>query len=94
MTTDALDKRIGSCSQMNAMATADIPIGRFSETARRLQAILHVIDVLTEKNDVTDMDRIALDVLLSTGRDYVNALVLQIEQLSGVPTSSEAPPDS
>lgn len=94
MLTGDLDKGDGSHSHRDAVAPVDTSGRQFSDTARRLQAILQVLDVLTEKNTLTKIDLIAIDVLLNIGLDYANALVLQIEQLSSVSTSQDAAPYS
>ena len=94
MLTVALGKGDPSCGHRDAVAPADTSRRNFSETARRLQAILHVLDVLTEKKDLTEIDLIAIDVLLNTGRDYANALVLQIDKPFDVSTGEDATPYS
>lgn len=90
MLTTALGKGDPCCRHRDAVAPADTSRRNFSETARRLQAILHVLEALTEKKDLTEMDLIAIDVLLNTGWDYANALVLQIDRLFDLSTGEDA----
>ena len=63
-----------------------------SDAAQRLQALLKVADMLTEKPELTEMDIIALDVLLEAGREQASEIIRLIEHLSGVASEAEAGP--
>jgi hypothetical protein len=57
-----------------------------------LQALLEVSDMLTEKPELTEMDIIALDVLLAAGRDQAGEVIRLIGQLSAAADNAGAVP--
>jgi hypothetical protein len=63
-----------------------------SDAAQRLQALLEVSDMLTEKPELTEMDIIALDVLLAAGRDQAGEVIRLIGQLSAAADNAGAVP--
>ena len=63
-----------------------------SDAALRLQALLEVVDMLTEKPELTEMDIIALDVLLEAGREHASEIIRRIGQLSGAAGDTETLP--
>lgn len=60
--------------------------------AQRLQAILEVADMLTEKPELTEMDIMALDVLLKAGREHASEIIRRIGQLSAAVGDAGAVP--
>jgi hypothetical protein len=54
-----------------------------SDAAQRLLVLLEVADTLTEKPELTEVDIIALDVLLAAGREHATDIIRLIAQLSG-----------
>lgn len=63
-----------------------------SDAAQRLQALLEVADMLTEKPELTEMDIIALDVVLQAGREDASEIIRRIGQLSAAAGDAGAMP--
>jgi hypothetical protein len=63
-----------------------------SAAAQRLQALLEVADMLTETPEMTEMQVIALDVLLAFGRTQASEVMRQLAQMSGTEWDAKAPP--
>jgi uncharacterized protein related to proFAR isomerase len=63
-----------------------------SDAAQRLQALLEVADMLTEKPELTEIDIIALDVLLDAGREQASEIIRRIRQLSAAACDAGAMP--
>lgn len=63
-----------------------------SDAAQRLLALLEVADMLTEKPELTEVDIIALDVLLVAGREHATDIIRLIAQLSGAAEDAKTLP--
>lgn len=72
----------GSAVQIAEIRSSGKSLDRLTEIAQRLLATLTVADALTEKPELSEMENIALDVLLAAGLDDVRELIRQIEKLS------------
>jgi hypothetical protein len=68
------------CSEAAATPLAGKSGKPFAVAARRLQALLDVADVLTEMPELTEIDTIALEVVLAAARDHANEIVWWSEQ--------------
>jgi hypothetical protein len=63
-----------------------------SDAAQRLLALLEVADMITEKPELTEMDIIALDVLLVAGREHATDIIRRLAQLSGATEDAKTQP--
>jgi hypothetical protein len=79
----------GSGVQIAEIRSSGKSLDRLTEIAHRLSATLTVADALTEKPQLTEMESIALDVLLAAGLDDVRELIRQIEKLSAAEWGGE-----
>jgi len=70
-----------SCADAGTALPSARRMRGLSAMAERLQAVVQVADMLTEKPELTEADLVALDVLLAAMRDCAADLIWQIGQL-------------
>lgn len=92
MATDILEDCTCLCVHKEPRSTVDGSFRYVSGAAQRLQALLEVADMLTEKPKLTDLDIIALDVLLEASREHTSEIIRRIGQLSSAAGNAEALP--
>jgi len=88
---DRLENRTCSCGHKEHRLAADRSLRGVSDAAQRLLALLQVADMLTEKPKLTELDMIALDVLLDAGREHASEIIRRIGQLADEAGDAEAP---
>lgn len=69
-----------SCAVSQQNAIDEVMRHPHIATARRLHALLDVLDILTEKPTLTESDMAALDVILDAARRQVSEIIWLSEQ--------------
>lgn len=92
MTSDILRDCLCAHGHRELHLPPDRSLRPVSDAAQRLQALLDVADMLTEKPELTEMDIIALEVLLEAGREQASEIIRRIGQLSVAAAEAGAVP--
>lgn len=81
--TETCERDDFSTEQSHGLTAAKASLLPISVAAQRLKSLLEVADMLTEKPELTEMDAVALDVILESARNHTNEIIFWIGKLSG-----------